>query len=60
MKTRTERHYYANDYRHSRPYPNAAERSYFQEKLLDQVTSVGHRAGNHRPAVLPGYPVITF
>ena len=40
MKTRTERHYYANDYRHSRPYPNAAERSYFQEKLLDQVTSV--------------------
>ena len=40
MKTRTERHYYANDYRHSRPYPNAAERSYFQEKLLDQVASV--------------------
>ena len=37
MKTRTERHYYANDYRHSRPYPNAAERSYYIEKLTDTL-----------------------
>ena len=39
MKTRKIRRY-ANDYRHSRPYPGAADNSYFTEKLLDTVTSV--------------------
>lgn len=39
MKARNIRRY-ANDYRHSRPYPNAATNSYFQEKLLDRVTSI--------------------
>lgn len=39
MKERKIRRY-ANDYRHSRPYPNAAESSYFQEKLLDRITSI--------------------
>ncbi len=39
MKTRATRRY-VNDHRHCRPYPNAASRSYFNEKLLDGVTSV--------------------
>ena len=39
MKTRKIRRY-ANDYRHSRPYPGAADSRYFAEKMLDTVTSV--------------------
>lgn len=39
MKVRKNRRY-ANDYRFSRPYPNAASGSYFREKLLDTITSV--------------------
>ena len=39
MKTKKIRRY-ANDYRHSRPYPGAADNRYFAEKLLDTVTSV--------------------
>ena len=39
MKTRKIRRY-ANDYRYRRAYPNAADSSYFAEKLLDRVTSV--------------------
>lgn len=39
MKT-TSRRYYANNCRHCRDYPNAADRSYFTEKILDGITSV--------------------
>ena len=39
MKTKKIRRY-ANDYRHSRPYPGAADNRYVAEKLLDTVTSV--------------------
>lgn len=39
MKSRKIRRY-ANDYRFSRAYPNAAASSYFEEKFLDRVTSV--------------------
>lgn len=39
MKTRKTR-YYANDYRFSRDYPNAAHTGYFAERFLDRATSV--------------------
>ena len=39
MKTRKTR-YYANDHRYCRNYPNAADKSYFTEKMLDGITSV--------------------
>ncbi len=39
MKTRKP-HYYINDHRYCRNFPNAADNSYFAEKMLDCVTSI--------------------
>lgn len=39
MKTRKSR-YYINDHRYCRNFPNAADSSYFAERMLDRVTSV--------------------
>lgn len=39
MKTK-KYHYYLNDHRYCRNFPNAADNSYFTEKMLDRVTSV--------------------
>ena len=39
MKNRKPR-YYINDHRYCRNFPNAADSSYFAEKMLDGVTSV--------------------